>query len=144
MKGLAGKSAIITGGASGLGAGLVKAFVEAGVKVVSADVSTEQGQRIVDELGGECAFKKTDLRQDSEIDAVVAETADRFGGIDFIINAACTYDEQGLDSSREKWLNGFDVNVFGHVGLVQRALPYLKKSTYPGPAPRHSLHPEVE
>jgi NAD(P)-dependent dehydrogenase (short-subunit alcohol dehydrogenase family) len=131
MEGLSGRIAIITGGASGLGAGLVQAFVEAGVKVVSADISVEQGQQIADQAGADCAFRKTDLREDSDLDSLVADTADRFGGIDFLINAACTYDEQGLDSPRAKWLNGFDVNLFGHVGLLQRALPHLKASSSP-------------
>jgi hypothetical protein len=131
MKGLAGKIAIITGGASGIGAGLVQAFAEAGAKVMSADISVEQGQRIADGQGENCVFRKTDLREDSDIEAVVADTADRFGGIDFLINAACTYDDLGLDSTRATWLSGFDVNMFGHAELLRRALPHLKDSASP-------------
>jgi NAD(P)-dependent dehydrogenase (short-subunit alcohol dehydrogenase family) len=131
MEGLSGKTAIVTGGASGLGAGLVAAFAAAGVKVMSADISDGEGQRIADQLGAGCAFRRTDLRDDAAIDALVADAEGRFGGIDFLVNAACTYEEQGLESDRDAWRNGFDVNVFGHVELLRRALPHLKKSASP-------------
>ena len=128
MKGLKGRVAIITGGSSGIGAGLVQAFAAAGVKVMSADIQEEAGRNIVSALGPDCEFVHTDLRIDADIDALVANTIDRFGAIDFLINAACTYADEGVDTDRDGWHNGFDVNMFGHIALLQRSLDHLRRS----------------
>ena len=58
---LTGKVAIVTGGASGIGAGCVARFVDAGAQVVIADVNTEAGEALAAELGGDAAFKQTDV-----------------------------------------------------------------------------------
>src|SRR5690606_30902159 len=60
---------------------------------------------------------------------LVDVTVQRFGGIDFLINSACTYADQGEASTREEWLDAFNINVFGHVALLNFARPYLVKST---------------
>lgn len=131
MKGIAGRVAIVTGGASGIGAGLVRAFVAAGAKVMLADIQDEAGTALTREMGSECAFLHADLRQDADIDRLVTFAVDRFGGIDFLLNAAATYADQGIDSDRAAWRNGFDTNLFGHVMLVRRALEPLRRSSWP-------------
>src|SRR5262245_39246236 len=131
MKGIAERVAIITGGASGIGAGVVGAFVAAGAKVAFADIQDEPGRAIERELGSHCAFVAADLRSDPDIDRLVASTVKRFGGVDFIINAAATYADQGIESDRAAWLNGFDTNLVGHVMLVRRALADLRRSAAP-------------
>ncbi len=131
MKGIKDRVAIVTGGASGIGAGLVRAFVASGAKVVFADIQEEAGAAIEREVGPGCTFLRTDLRRDDDIDRLVATTESRHGGIDFILNAAATYADHGIDSDRAAWQNGFDSNVFGHIMLVRRALPALRRSTWP-------------
>ncbi len=131
MQGIADRVAIITGGASGIGAGLVRAFVAAGAKVAFADIQDEPAHALAAELDARCAFVHTDLRHDPDIDRLVATTAERFGGIDFIINAAATYADQGIASDRAAWQNGFDTNLIGHVMLVRRALDRLRRSSWP-------------
>ena len=131
MKGIANRVAVVTGGASGIGAGLVRAFVAAGAKVVVADIQDEAGAALAREVGSECAFVHADLRQDADIDKLVTFTVDRFGGIDFLLNAAATYADQGIESDRAAWRNGFDTNLFGHVMLVRRALEPLRRSSWP-------------
>jgi NAD(P)-dependent dehydrogenase (short-subunit alcohol dehydrogenase family) len=131
VKGIEGRVAIVTGGAHGIGAGLVEAFVGAGAKVVSADVDEEQGQGIVASLGPDCRFLRTDLRLDEDIDRLVAFAADSFGGIDFLVCAACTYLDRGREADRSTWQAGFDINLIGHVMLVQRARPFLRQSSWP-------------
>ena len=101
------------------------------MKVVSADIVAEAVERIGGTAGGTCVFKRTDLRSDSDIDDLVAETVDRYAGINFLINVACTYADDGPESTRALWRDGFDVNLFGHVGLLQRAMPYLKDADRP-------------
>jgi NAD(P)-dependent dehydrogenase (short-subunit alcohol dehydrogenase family) len=131
MKGIADRVAIVTGGASGIGAGLVCAFVTAGAKVAFADIQDAPALALARELGPRCMFVPADLRRDDEIDRLVATAAERFGGIDFVINAAATYADEGLQSDRAAWHNGFDTNLIGHVMLVRAALPHLQRSPSP-------------
>ena len=58
---LEGNVAVITGGASGIGAGTVRRFVEEGAKVLVADLDEERGAELVDELGDATAFLRTDV-----------------------------------------------------------------------------------
>lgn len=129
MKGIEGKVAIITGSASGIGIGLVNAFVAAGVKVVAADIQEEVGREHAAKLGANCHFQPTDLRRDEQIDRLVAVASERFGGIDFLINCACTYTDEGVNSTRATWLDGLNVNLVSHIILLKAALPYLRKSS---------------
>lgn len=131
MKGIQDRVAIVTGGASGLGAGLVHALVAADAKVVSADILEEQGAAIARQQGPRCQFLRTDLCSDADIERLVAFTVGRFGGIDFLINSACTYADEGMEADRAAWKNGFDVNLFGHIVLMQKALEHLRRSSWP-------------
>lgn len=131
MKGLRDRVAIVTGGARGIGAGLVQAFVDAGSRVVSADVLEAEGRALAASLGERCAFVRTDLRSDADIEALVAAAQKAFGGVDFLVNAACTYADKGAESDRAAWQTGFDVNLFGGIVLMQKALPLLRRSAWP-------------
>jgi NAD(P)-dependent dehydrogenase (short-subunit alcohol dehydrogenase family) len=131
MRGIQGRTAIITGGASGIGAGLVGAFAAAGARVVSGDVNEEAGAAVARQAGGETQFLRTDLRSDADIERLVELAAGKFKGVDFLICAACTYSDGGLEATRAAWQAGFDVNLFGHLVLLQKALPHLKKSKWP-------------
>jgi NAD(P)-dependent dehydrogenase (short-subunit alcohol dehydrogenase family) len=73
-----GKVAAITGGASGIGAGTVRRFVEEGAK----------GRALATELGDAAAFLRTDVSKEAEIAAMIAETTDRFGRVDVLFNNA--------------------------------------------------------
>ena len=131
MKGIRDRVALITGGASGIGAGLVLAFEAAGAKVAFVDIQEEEGQKLQQQIGSQCLFVSGDLRRDADIDRIVDTTASTFGGIDFLINAAATYADKGADSDRAMWQNGFDTNLFGHVMLTRRAHDHLKRSAWP-------------
>jgi len=96
MKGIKDRIAVITGGASGIGAGLVQAFAAAGAKVAFADIQKEAGEAIANQIGSQCLFIPADLRRDADIDRIVESATSLFGGIDFLINAAATYADKGL------------------------------------------------
>ena len=83
-----GKVAAITGGASGIGAGTVRRFVEEGAKVLIADLDQDKGAALAAELGAAAAFLRTDVSKEEDIAAMVAETTDRFGRIDVLFNNA--------------------------------------------------------
>jgi hypothetical protein len=125
MKGLKDKVAIVTGGATLIGAGLVRAFQEAGTRVMIADINAAGGAAVARELGQGVAFRATDVTDDAQIDACVAETLERFGGIDFLVNAAATYVDQGLASSRKDWLESYNVNVVGGVMMAKAVHPHM-------------------
>jgi NAD(P)-dependent dehydrogenase (short-subunit alcohol dehydrogenase family) len=127
MDGISGRVAVITGSASGIGVGLARNFIAKGSKVVCVDIQ-ESGRQLIADHPDESVFVQADLRKDSDIARIIDTAVERFGGIDFVINAATTYVDKGLSSSRAEWINGFDCNLIGHVMLVQQALPHLKKS----------------
>ncbi len=129
MKGIEGRVAIVTGGASGIGAGVTRAFAAAGARVMIADILEDAGTALAGELGAGCRFVATDLRRDEDIGRLVDTTAQAFGGIDFVICVACTYLDYSAESGRTEWMNGFDVNLFGHIALVRRARQWLARST---------------
>jgi NAD(P)-dependent dehydrogenase (short-subunit alcohol dehydrogenase family) len=83
-----GKVAAITGGASGIGAGTVRRFVEEGAKVLIADLDEDRGAALAAELGDATAFLRTDVSKEGDVAAMIAETVDRFGRIDVLFNNA--------------------------------------------------------
>jgi NAD(P)-dependent dehydrogenase (short-subunit alcohol dehydrogenase family) len=85
---LEGKVAAITGGASGIGAGTVRRFVEEGARVLIADLDQPKGDALAAELGASAAFLRTDVSKEDDIAAMLAETTDRFGRIDVLFNNA--------------------------------------------------------
>ncbi len=98
MEGLKGKVAIVTGGATMIGAAVVRAFHREGTKVVIADINDKDGQAVAGALGKDVQFVKTDLADDAQIAACVNEAVAKFGGIDILINLACVYVDDALNS----------------------------------------------
>jgi NAD(P)-dependent dehydrogenase (short-subunit alcohol dehydrogenase family) len=126
MSDLSGKVAIVTGGATLIGEAVVNAFTAAGAKVMLADINTDAGKRIADQAGESVVFQHTDIREDDQVQACVDGAINAFGGIDFLINVACSYVDDGMQSNRADWLESFNVNVVGSVVLMQAALPHMQ------------------
>jgi NAD(P)-dependent dehydrogenase (short-subunit alcohol dehydrogenase family) len=125
MRGLDGKVAIVPGGATKIGAAIVGAFRDAGVQVMIADINAEAGEALT---GDGIAFQKTDLRDDAQIAGLVKATKEKFGRIDFLVNVACSYLDNGIESTRAEWLESLDVNIVGSVMLMQAARSELAKN----------------
>ena len=85
---LAGRVAIITGGASGLGRGMVERFVAEGARVVIADVDDDGGGNLAAQLGPNALFQHTDVADTAQIQAVVDVAVERFGGLHVMCNNA--------------------------------------------------------
>jgi NAD(P)-dependent dehydrogenase (short-subunit alcohol dehydrogenase family) len=83
-----GKSALVSGGASGLGAATVRMLVGQGAKVVIADVNEKAGQSLAQELGGAAVFVKTDVTNTDQVKAAVAEAGAKHGGLHIVVTAA--------------------------------------------------------
>jgi NAD(P)-dependent dehydrogenase (short-subunit alcohol dehydrogenase family) len=126
---LAGKVAIVTGGASGLGRATVELFVEEGANVVIADLDIEGGQALAEQLGPAAAFKQTDVADADQIQEVVDLAVGRFGGLHVMCNNA------GIGGSFKPFLDDdfddFDrvmaVNIFGVMVGSQRAARHMAK-----------------
>lgn len=122
MRGVSGKVAIVPGGCTKIGRAVVDAFVAAGAKVMVADIVDGGG------FADGVAFQHCDLRDDAQIAALVAATKERFGRIDFLVNVACSYLDNGAASTRAEWLESLDVNIVGSVMLMQAAEEELAKN----------------
>ncbi|MEN4474430.1 glucose 1-dehydrogenase [Mycolicibacterium cosmeticum] len=85
---LDGKVAVVTGGASGLGAGLVRRFAAEGARVVIGDVEAERGAELAAELGGNAVFVRSDVTDVEQISALVDTAVHTFGGLHVMVNNA--------------------------------------------------------
>lgn len=100
------KVAIITGGASGIGRGIVELFVEEGAKVIIADINEAAGQEAVKQLGSNTRFRKTDVTSEADVKGLVDFAVKEFGRLDIMHNNAGAFGVRG--SALEIDADGFD------------------------------------
>jgi NAD(P)-dependent dehydrogenase (short-subunit alcohol dehydrogenase family) len=125
MRGLKDKVAVVTGGATLIGQALVRTFNASGVRVAVADIDAEGGAALAAELGEGVHFCPTDIRNDNEIASFVSATVDRFAGVDFLVNLACSYVDEGFASPRDDWLESLNVNVASAVMMAKAVHPQM-------------------
>jgi len=123
-----GRVVLVTGGATSIGAEIVRAFSEVGAKVAIADIAGEEGAALAAELGEDVIFARTDLASDADIEACISKALAVFGRLDFVVNAAGIYADKGADTSRAEWLQTLNVNLVGGAMIVQRARQHLRKT----------------
>jgi 3alpha(or 20beta)-hydroxysteroid dehydrogenase len=118
------KVAVITGGGSGLGLATVKRFVQAGAKVVLADISDKTD--LAKELG--CLYLKADVSKEEDVANLMEQTYKYYGQIDIVINnAGIIMPEQLLtDANMKDYQKLYSVNVFGVVNGLKHAPRYMK------------------
>jgi len=85
---LSGQTAIVTGGASGFGEGIVRRFVAEGARVGIADLNLDAAQRLADELGAAAVALAVDVSDAAQVDAMAAEARARLGPIGIVVNNA--------------------------------------------------------
>jgi len=125
MTTLQGKVAIVTGAAALLGSAIVRAFVQAGARVVAVDIDTARGAALAADVGAGCRFVACDIASDDALDALVAGTLRTEGRIDLLINNAVVYGDAGLDAARADWLGALNVNLVSGAMLVQKTADAL-------------------
>jgi NAD(P)-dependent dehydrogenase (short-subunit alcohol dehydrogenase family) len=128
MSTLENRTALITGGATLIGAEVAKAFVAQGAKVAILDVDVVGGAKLAGELGTSALFIETDITDDAQLQAAATQTAEQFGGIDYLVNLACSYIDDGVESSRADWHKALDINLISAVMAAKFARPWLKAS----------------
>jgi NAD(P)-dependent dehydrogenase (short-subunit alcohol dehydrogenase family) len=114
-----GLRAIVTGGASGIGAAVSELFRERGAQVVVFDLAAAEDAIEVD------------VTDAAAVETAVGEAVRRLGGLDVLVNNA-GIGAQGTvaDNSDEEWHRVFDVNVVGIVRVTRAALPFLRESAH--------------
>jgi len=129
MPDLTGRTAIVTGGATLIGRGVVGALADVGAAVVIADIDKDGGDAVAASFasgGLPVSSVPTDVTDDAEIASLVEQTVARHGGLDIVVNLAATYLDDGFATSRTDWLTALDVNLVSMVAMVQAAHPHLK------------------
>jgi NAD(P)-dependent dehydrogenase (short-subunit alcohol dehydrogenase family) len=125
MKGLEHKVAIVTGGATLIGAGVVRALRGRGVRVALFDIDAEGGERVAAEDPAGTRHWPVDITDDAQLARGVAEAAAHFGRIDYLVNLAATYLDDGAASGRADWLRALDVNLVSAVMAARAVHPHL-------------------
>ncbi|MBF8221983.1 SDR family oxidoreductase [Halomonas sp. 328] len=127
MESLHKRSVIITGGATLIGQALAEAFVAAGSQVAILDIDAAAGAALADRLGPGARFIATDITRDDQLQAAVARVEAEVGGIDILVNLACSYLDDGLASSRADWLTALDINLVSAVMAAKAVHPALRR-----------------
>jgi NAD(P)-dependent dehydrogenase (short-subunit alcohol dehydrogenase family) len=123
---LAGKVAVVTGGAMGIGLAVARALSDAGARVVIADRDSEAGKQAAADVGG--LFVRADVSEDDELRRMIA-TAERFGGgLDVLVNNAGGVDDPLYpDAPVEHWERVLDVNLRAVMVVTQLAIEPLRR-----------------
>lgn len=128
MKDLEGKVAVVTGGATLIGAGVVQRLRSYGVKVALFDIDADGGQQVAGSDRSVCRFWRVDITDDAQLAKGMEEVAAHFGRLDFLVNLAASYLDDGAASSRQDWLKTLDVNLVSAVMAAHAARPYLQNN----------------
>ena len=127
-----GGIAVITGAASGIGTGLVKAALARDMKVVAADINAEALGAFARGLKGDVLAVPTDVSLPASVDALAAKAYDAFGRVDLLFNNAGIL-PAGLswEIEPERWQKAFGVNVHGVVHGIRSFVPRMLKTGAP-------------
>ena len=128
---LSGKRIIVTGGAQGIGEGLVRYFAREGGSVVSLDVKDELGHEVASaaakEGHGTATYMHCDISRRAEVFSVFDAAAEQLGGLDALVNvAAVSRHQDTADITEEDWDWVFGINMKGTLFTNQAAFHHLK------------------
>ncbi|MBU6243112.1 MAG: NAD(P)-dependent oxidoreductase [Acidobacteria bacterium] len=143
---LAGKRIFITGGSRGIGLAIALRAAQDGAQIAIAAKTAEANPKLpgtifsaakeIEAAGGTALPIQCDIRDEAQIEAAIAKTAETFGGIDILVNNASAINLTRTDQTPAKRFDlMFDVNVRGTFLTSQAALPHLRKSAEEGRNP---------
>ena len=130
MRRLEGRTALATGGASGIGQATALAFAREGAKVVIADVNVDGGNatlRMVREIGSEAIFVRTDVRRADEVEALVNEVVKTYGRLDCAFNNAGILGKptSAVECTEENWDKVISTNLKGVFLCMKYEITYM-------------------
>jgi NAD(P)-dependent dehydrogenase (short-subunit alcohol dehydrogenase family) len=135
VRGLAGKVAIVAGGATGIGAATAARLAEEGSRVIVADVNIDGAHATVDRIGaagGEALALPFDIAEPDSVDALVATTVARYGRVDLLHNVAADMSVRGLLGDSDAltidlavWERTLTVDLRGFLLTIRAVVPHL-------------------
>ncbi len=129
--GIRGKTALVTGGTSGIGAETASRFAQEGANVVIADINEEQARQraaAISELGVSAIGVKADVTVPASVTQLIEQAMERFGRLDIVVNnAGFTRDMRLTDMPEEAWDAVVDVILKGAFLVSKAAVPHLQK-----------------
>jgi len=126
MNRLAGKTALITGAARGIGLEFARAYIGEGARVAIADINIARAEESAAALGDACIAIEMDVTRQQSIDAAVAQAADRLGGIDILINNAAIFSAAPIVEIERKDVEAvFAINVAGVLFTMQAVARHM-------------------
>jgi len=129
MTRVAGKVALISGGARGMGAAHAELLVAEGASVVIGDILDEEGEATAARLGDSARFVHLDVTKPEDWDAAVRAAVDGFGGLDILVNNAGIANFASIeDYTLEQWNLIIAINLTGTFNGIKAAIPALKES----------------
>lgn len=126
---MAGKAAIVTGGAAGIGEATARLIAEEGGRVVIADVDAagEATAAAIRDAGGEALFIRADISSEDDVARVTTACVEAFGGVDVLVNNAARILLRGVEATVEEWQQALSVNVVGTALCSRYASEEMKK-----------------
>ena len=125
--GLRDKIVLVTGGAKGIGAATVKAFLVEDCKVVIVDRDTKAGPILAKSSGSKARFVEADLTNLKSCKQAIEQTVSWFGGLDVLVNNAGFNDGLGLETSPEDFMTSVQNNLLHVYAMTHYSLPQLRK-----------------
>jgi NAD(P)-dependent dehydrogenase (short-subunit alcohol dehydrogenase family) len=125
------KVAIVTGGASGIGAATAREFAARGSRAIIFDINAQGAERVVNEIrasGGQAESYLVDVADAAACQRVVTGLAEKHGRLDYLVNNAVSFITAGLDVTTEQWERSLGVNVRGYANMVQAAHAPMRDS----------------
>lgn len=131
---LAGRVAIVTGAAQGIGEGIAELFAHEGASLVLADLNADRGRALAERLSaagafGEILFRRCDVAHASQVHALMDSTIRDLGRLDVLVNNAGYAVYKGIeDTTEEEWQRVLDVNLSAQFFAIKYAAPHLRKT----------------
>ena len=122
------KVAIVTGGSAGLGRAIVEEFCKEGGKVLFTGIS-DRGQETkaaFEQTGYDTTFIKGDMAEEDVCKAVVGQTLETYGQVNYLVNNAFAFTATSIDSTTKDWMRSFTAGPLAYVRMVQNVLEPMK------------------
>lgn len=129
MRGLAGKQAIVTGGATGIGRAIVERLCQEGVSVTFSGIS-DGGATTEKELlakGYPVQFVRGDMAEEAFCRRLIGEALEKWGGLDFLVNNAFSFTAKGTEATRQDWLRTMNVGPVGYATMGQLVVEPMRE-----------------
>ena len=123
---LQNKTALITGGGRGIGLAFARRYVDEGARVAIADIDVDRAQAAAETIGSQAIAVQMDVADQNSIKLGVAQTIDRLGHIDILINNAAVFTAAPIvDITAEDYQRTFDINVAGTLFTLQAVAKHM-------------------